>query len=93
MNNGNNNQHSMITRSKQRKHDEERKDKKERKDKNEEEIHFEQFDKKGNLLDLIDDSDIENDFDNDMFQKELSRLRGSPQKKAQPVKRITKKKR
>tara|TARA_B100001094_G_scaffold62326_2_gene58176 strand:+ start:5947 stop:7836 length:1890 start_codon:yes stop_codon:yes gene_type:complete len=92
MNNGNNNQHSMITRSKQRKHDEERKDKKERKDKNEEEIHFEQFDKKGNLLDLIDDSDIENDFDNDMFQKELSRLRGSPQKKAQPVKRITKKK-
>ena len=31
MNNENNNQHSMITRSKQRKHDEERKDKKERK--------------------------------------------------------------
>ena len=66
------NNHSMVTRSKR---------------KNGEEIYkeedgnvYESFDKDGNLIDLIDDTD-NTDFDNRMFQKELSRLKGSHQRK------------
>ena len=73
------NNHSMVTRSKR---------------KNGEEIYkeedgdvYESFDKDGNLIDLIDDTD-NTDFDNRMFQKELSRLKGSPQRKRRsPVKK------
>ena len=71
------NNHSMITRSKKRKGesiyviDEEN------------DCNYEQIDKDGNLLDLIDDTE-KTDFDNKMFQKELSRLRGTHKKIKQP---------
>ena len=58
--------HSMITRSKKSKLDNENDEKK---------IEYERVDSNGNLLDLIDDSE-QTDFDNEMFQKELLRLRG-----------------
>ena len=62
------NNHSMITRSKKKKMDEN------------DNINIcieecEKLDNDGNILDLIDDSNPV-DFDNEMFQKELNRLRG-----------------
>ena len=83
------NNHSMITRSKKKKMDEN------------DNINIcieecEKLDNDGNILDLIDDSNPV-DFDNEMFQKELNRLRGivppQPLKKKPSIKKRVSKKR
>lgn len=77
-----NNNHGMITRSKKKKMDET--------DNNNVSLQIEEcedIDENGNLKDLIDDSNPSLDFDNEMFQKELSRLRGGSPIKKKPIKK------
>ena len=62
------NEHSMITRSKKKKIEQETI--------GNTVIEFEEINENGDLIDLIDTT-CNADFDNDMFQKELSRLRGN----------------
>ena len=70
----NENNHSMVTRSKKKNNDaEEEKDNKS--------LILEKVDSNGNLLDLIDDSEPA-DFDENMLKKEIERLRGGSPKKA-----------
>ena len=89
MDQDNTNNHSMITRSKKKNGAEMYTID------NDTQCDYEKIDKDGNLLDLIDDSE-NTDFDNEMFQKELSRLRGGavqqPQRKKSPTKKLKKKK-
>ena len=81
-----NNNHSMITRSKKNKIDE-----------NDNNISLQiedcnDIDENGNIKELIDDSNSTLDFDNEMFQKELARLRGdSPLKRKTIMKKKRKK--
>ncbi len=76
----NNNNHGMITRSKKKKMDEI--------DNNNISLQIEEcndIDENGNIKDLIDDSTPALDFDNEMFQKELARLRGNSPLKRKPI--------
>ena len=81
-----NNNHSMITRSKKNKIDE-----------NDNNISLQiedcnDIDENGNIKELIDDSNSTLDFDNEMFQKELARLRGDSPLKRKPIMKKKRKK-
>jgi len=81
------NNHSMITRSKKNKNDEV--------DNNNISLQIEDcndIDENGNIKELIDDTNLTLDFDNEMFQKELARLRGGIPLKRKPIMKKKRKK-